>query len=229
MAACFLLAAGVLSALVHREESGRGQHVETSLYQGVLAYTTQIWQEHEKASAAFRTMMGKTYPPGVHQYSLYECEDGEWIHAATMNGLTPTRSPEDILGLDPVDPLALYNDPEARARHEEELKEAYRPRSRDELVAEFHEARLGAEAVIPMADVFSHPQFVANGMAVAVEDHELGPTTQVGLPAVLAATPGAVQGPQPAVGEHSREVLRETGHTDAEIDALVAASVVEEA
>ncbi len=100
MAACFLLAAGVLSALIHREESGRGQHVQTSLYQGVFAYTTMIWQEHEQADAAFRAMMAKTYPPGVHQVSLYECADGEWIHAATMNGRTPTRSVEEILGVE---------------------------------------------------------------------------------------------------------------------------------
>jgi len=56
MAACFLVASGVLAALVRREETGTGQHVRTSLYQGVLAYTTQIWQEHERATASFRAM-----------------------------------------------------------------------------------------------------------------------------------------------------------------------------
>ena len=54
MAACFLLATGVLSALIHRESTGRGQHVQTSLcIKGILAYTTQIWQEHERAPAGF--------------------------------------------------------------------------------------------------------------------------------------------------------------------------------
>ena len=153
--------------------------------------------------------MAKTYPPGIHQTSLFECADGEWIHAATMNGLTPTRTPEEILGLDPVDPRALYADPELRARHEARLRAAYLQRRRDELIEEFHEAGLGAEAVGPMAEVFSHPQFVANGMAATVEDPELGPTTQVGVPAVLRGTPGAIQGGQPRAGAHSREVLAE--------------------
>ncbi len=229
MAACFLLATGVLSALVHREESGRGQHVQTSLYQGVLAYTTQIWQEVERAPAGYRSVMAKTYPPGVHQPSLFECAGGEWIHAATMNGMTPTRTPEEILGLDPVDQRAIHADPELRARHDARLREAYRERSREELIEAFHEAGLGAEAVAPMAEVFSHPQFVANKMAATVEDHELGRTTQVGVPAVLAATPGAIQGGQPRVGEHSREVLLAAGYTDGEVDAMVEAGVVEEA
>ena len=229
MAACFLLATGVLSALIYREESGRGQHVETSLYQGVLAYTTMIWQEHEHANAAYRSTMAKTYPPGVHQLSIYECANGEWIHAATMNGMTPTSSQEEILGLEPVDMRKIYFDPALRAEHDARLRAAYITRDRDELVEAFHAANLGAEPVTPMADVFTHPQFIANGLAATVEDPEFGPTTQVGLPAILLGTPGAIQGGQPKVGEHSREVLGEVGYDTNEIDALIASGAVEEA
>jgi crotonobetainyl-CoA:carnitine CoA-transferase CaiB-like acyl-CoA transferase len=228
MAACFLLASGVLSALIRRESTGRGQHVQTSLYQGVLAYTTQIWQEHEKAPAGFRSIMAKTYPPGIHQTSLFECADGEWIHAATMNGRASTRTPEDILGLPSVDPRALYTDTALRASHEARLRDAYAQRSRDELVAAFHEAGLGAEAVVPMAEVFSHPQFLANDMAATVEDPELGSTTQVGVPAILRGTPGAIQGGQPVAGAHSREVLAEAGYGATEIDKLLRAGILED-
>jgi crotonobetainyl-CoA:carnitine CoA-transferase CaiB-like acyl-CoA transferase len=228
MAACFLLASGVLSALVHREATGRGQHVRTSLYQGVLAYTTQIWQEHERAPAGFRSTMAKTYPPGIHQTSLFECADGEWIHAATMNGRTATRTPEDILGLDPVDQRALYADPGLRASHEARVRVAYRQRHRDELIAEFHQAGLGAEAVTPMAAVFDHPQFIANGMAATVEDPELGRTTQVGVPTVLRGTPGAIQGGQPRAGAHTRAVLADAGYDAAAIDGLLQAGVAED-
>jgi crotonobetainyl-CoA:carnitine CoA-transferase CaiB-like acyl-CoA transferase len=227
MAACFLLAAGVLSALIHREANGHGQHVQTSLYQGVLAYTTQIWQEHERAPDGFRKILAKTHPPGVHQMSLFECAGGEWIHAATMNGLSPTRTPEEILGLDPVDARAVYADPELRERHEARLRAAYARRSRRELVEAFHEARLGAEPVVPMSEAFSHPQFVANGMAATVDDSELGSTTQVGVPAVLQRTPGAIRGGQPRPGAHSVEVLEEAGYSDTDIDRLLRVGVVE--
>ena len=79
-----------------------------------------------------------------------------------------------------------------------------------------------------MAEVFGHPQFVANGLAATVEDPELGSTTQVGVPAVLRGTPGGIQGGQPRVGAHSREVLAEAGYAGAEIDRLLAAGIVEE-
>jgi crotonobetainyl-CoA:carnitine CoA-transferase CaiB-like acyl-CoA transferase len=145
-----------------------------------------------------------------------------------MNGLTPTRTPEEILGLDPVDPRALYADPELRASHEVRLRAAYVQRRRAELIEEFHEAGLGAEAVVPMAEVFSHPQFVTNGMAATVEDPELGLTTQVGVPAVLRGTPGAIQSGQPRAGAHSREVLAEANYSAADIGRLLGAGIVED-
>lgn len=79
----------------------------------------------------------------------------------------------------------------------------------------------------PMAEVFTHPQFVANGMAATVEDPELGSTTQIGVPVVLSRTPGAIQGGQPLAGAHSREVLAEAGYSDTEIDLLVDRGIVE--
>jgi crotonobetainyl-CoA:carnitine CoA-transferase CaiB-like acyl-CoA transferase len=226
MGACFLVASGVLAALVQRESSGRGQHVETSLHQGVLAYTTQIWQAHERAGAGFMTMMQKSYPPGIHQSSVYECADGEWIHAATMSGRTPTRTMEDILGLEPVDMAELFRDESRRAAHDARLREAFRTRSRDSLIEAFHAAGLGAEAVAPMAAAFEHPQFVANGMTVTVDDKELGVTTQVGPPVMFRRTPAEVQGGQPLPGEHSRELLTESGLAPDDIDKLIAAGIV---
>ena len=226
LGASFLAAIGVLAALLAREESGRGQHVGTSLYQGVLAFTTQIWQQLETAASGFRSILAKTFPPGIHQGSLYECAGGKWVHAATMNGRTPTRSLDEVLGLTDVDGARLFSDPGYRATHEERRRQAFLKWERDALIAELHAAGLGAEAVVPMTDAFSHPQFVANGMAVLVEDPELGSTTQVGVPVVLAATPGGVVAGQPRAGEHTRAVLADAGLPAAEIDRLEQLGVV---
>ena len=71
-------------------------------------------------------------------------------------------------------------------------------------------------------------QFVANGMTAIVTDAERGATTQIGVPAVLDRTPGAIQSGQPRVGEHSRDVLSGAGYSEAEIDGLVQRGVVGE-
>ncbi len=62
MAAMFLVPTGILAALVAREETGRGQHVRTSLFQGALLFTTQIWTQVENSRADFFGTMVKSYP-----------------------------------------------------------------------------------------------------------------------------------------------------------------------
>jgi formyl-CoA transferase len=62
-----------------------------------------------------------------------------------------------------------------------------------------------------------HPQLAANDMVVTVDDPVLGSTTQIGVPIHLRGTPGAIQGPQPAPGQHSHEIWSQLGYRDDEI------------
>lgn len=224
MGAAFLIPSGILSALIARETTGRGQHVRTSLFQGALLYTTQIWQHVEKAPAAFHDLMGKSYPPGVHQQMLFECADGEWVHTSVMSGLTPTESQDHLLGLDdapdPYEFMALP--PEERQAFTDRRREGYKTHQRAELVANFQAHNHAIEAVITMEEALGstgapHPQLVANGMVATVEDPELGTTTQIGVPINLHTTPGAIQGPQPLPGAQNREILGGLGYSDAEL------------
>jgi crotonobetainyl-CoA:carnitine CoA-transferase CaiB-like acyl-CoA transferase len=227
MGACFLIPTGILTALVAREETGRGQHVTTSLYQGALLYTTQVWQHVEKASADFHELMGKTYPPGIHQQMLFEVANGEWVHSSVMSGLTPKASQDELLGLEnPPDPLTfLTMAPEAREKFTAGRREAYKKHQRDELVQTFQDNNHAIEAVITMEEALGaggrpHPQLVANGMVAEIDDPELGATTQIGVPINLLGTPGGIQGPQPLPGEHNIEIFGILGYSDAEIAAF---------
>jgi crotonobetainyl-CoA:carnitine CoA-transferase CaiB-like acyl-CoA transferase len=227
MGAMFLIPTGILAALVSREETGRGQHVTTSLYQGAMLYTTQVWQHVEKAPAAFHDLMGKTYPPGIHQQMLFEVADGKWVHSSVMSGLTPTASQDELLGLeDPPDPLTfLTMAPEEREKFTAGRRTAYLGHDRDTLVAEFQANNHAIEAVITMEEALGagghpHPQLVANGMVAEIDDPELGATTQIGVPINLLGTPGAIQGPQPLPGEHNIEIFGLLGYSDAEIAAF---------
>jgi crotonobetainyl-CoA:carnitine CoA-transferase CaiB-like acyl-CoA transferase len=228
MGACFLVATGALAALVARETTGRGQHVTTSLFQGALLYTTQIWQHVERAPASFHELMAKTYPPGIHQQMVFECKDGEWVHVSVMSGLTPTKSQDEILGLDDApDPFTFMALPaDEREAINERRREKFKEWGRDDLVAAFQEHNHAAEAIIRPEEMFHHPQLRANDMVATVVDPDLGPTTQIGVPIHLCGTPGAVTGPQPRVGEHNDELLRELGYSDGEIERLATTGAV---
>jgi crotonobetainyl-CoA:carnitine CoA-transferase CaiB-like acyl-CoA transferase len=227
MGTAFLIPSGILAALIAREETGRGQHVRTSLFQGALLYTTQIWQHVEKAPAAFHDLMGKTYPPGVHQQFLFECANGEWVHTSVMSGLTPTESQDQLLGLDDApEPFAFMAlPPEEREAFTARRRDAYREHERAELVANFQAHNHAIEAVITAEEALGagghpHPQLVANGMVATVDDPELGRTTQIGVPINLHGTPGEIRGPQPLPGQHNREIFGGLGYSDAELVAI---------
>jgi crotonobetainyl-CoA:carnitine CoA-transferase CaiB-like acyl-CoA transferase len=92
-------------------------------------------------------------------------------------------------------------------------RDAFKGRKRDELVDEFRANNIAVEPIITMEEALAqpHPQLDANGMVVTVDDPDLGPLLQVGVPINLFGTPGEIRGPQPRVGEHNTEVWGEVG------------------
>jgi len=202
---------GILAALLAREETGRGQHVSTSLLQGAFLYTTQIWQHVEKADAAFHDLMGKSYPPGVHQGMIFECAEREYVHLSVMSGLPQTKTLDEILDVEPPPPEEL----EGKLPLEQQLlmnsrrRDAFLQWKADDLVDELRAHGHAVEKVVAPEDQYAHPQLIANDMVATVDDPDLGPTTQMGVPIHLLGTPGAIRGPQPRVGEHTDEVLAE--------------------
>lgn len=209
MGAAFLVAAGALAALSARERTGRGQHVETSLFQGALLYTTQLYQDVEKPGPGYHELMAKTYPPGIHQTMLFECAAGGWVHISVMSGLPPLKTLDEVVGLeDAPDILTLMGlSPDERAALDVRRRQRMRSWDAAEMVEELRRANHAAEVVVPAQAVLSHVQTIANGTVTTVDDPDVGPTRQMGVPIHLLGTPGAVRGPQPRVGEHTAEVL----------------------
>jgi crotonobetainyl-CoA:carnitine CoA-transferase CaiB-like acyl-CoA transferase len=209
MGALFLVASGATAALVARERTGEGQHVRTSLLQGALLYTTQIWQYGSAAPGSYHEMMSKSYPPGIHQQMIFECANGQWLHWSVMSGLTPTKSIDDVLGLeDAPDPFTFMVMP---AEEREQVNQARRKKflewDRDALTAELRAHNHAAEPIIPMDEAYAHEQLIANGMVATVDDPTVGTTTQIGVPIHMLGTPGAIVGPQPQPGEHNDDIL----------------------
>ena len=101
-----------------------------------------------------------------------------------------------------------------------EQEEVFAQRTRDEWVALLDAGGIPCGPILNMAETFAHPQIQAREMSVEVEHPRAGRTRVLGFPPKLSETPVGVRTPAPFLGEHTDEVLREFGKTDAEIRGL---------
>ena len=222
-----LAVGGILAAYVHKLKTGQGQIVDTSLMEAALQQT--YWQ----AAIYFATGESPGPTGSAHvltaPYQAFRARDG-WINIGGANQANWERIAE-VLGHPEWrdDPRFATNS--ARMENLDALvalmDAVLVKRSKAEWLAAFDAAGVPAGPVHSLGEALTHPQTLARGMVVDLEHPEAGAMRALGSPLHFSSTPTRIDRPAPLLGEHTREVLRESGYTDAEVDAFAAARVVE--
>ncbi len=201
--AALLAAVGISAALRAREVTGSGQRVETSLAQGSLLWTTQIWKRASRPTAALSAMWeNKDLGPTP----CFEDSEGQWFHPM-VNGVSVALAhlgrPPDELDVATI----MTGDRASRQEFFEQARDLFKQRPRDEWVALFEEHEIPCQPVQPPGPVFEHPQVVHTGAVTTVEVPGMGPVVQLGHTYHLEHHPDVVQGPPPSVDQHRGEIL----------------------
>ena len=100
-------------------------------------------------------------------------------------------------------------------------------RTKAEWIRAFDAAGVPVGPVHSLGEALSHPQTLSRAMVVDLVHPEAGETRALGCPLHFSATPTRIDRPAPLLGEHTREVLRECGYTESEIESFIADGVVE--
>jgi crotonobetainyl-CoA:carnitine CoA-transferase CaiB-like acyl-CoA transferase len=87
-------------------------------------------------------------------------------------------------------------------------------------------AGVPAGPVLDVKQMHEDPQVLARDMVVEVQHSRLGAVKTIGAPVKFSHTPGAVARGAPTLGEHTRDILRECGYSDHDIDELAQIGVV---
>ncbi len=221
-----LAVSGIAAAYVHKLKTGQGQVVDTSLMEAALQQT--YWQ------AAIYFATGKSPGPtgSAHvltaPYQAFRARDG-WINIGGANQANWERIAE-VLGHPEWcdDPRFATNS--ARMANLDALvalmDAVLVARTKDEWLRAFDAAGVPVGPVHSLGEALTHPQTLARGMVLDLVHPEAGATRALGCPLHFSATPTRVDRPAPLLGEHTREVLREFGYSDPEIDALISEGVV---
>ncbi len=249
-------AMGICAALFHRERTGRGQYVETSLLQAALAVqgtrvsrlpvidavTTDValarmrevqaaggsYREQIEARGSLFDTMGRA--AARLWYGGYAVKDGGVI----LGALTPLNRDQmrRAVGIDDdpsADPEFNSMDPESRKLVDATLarmRAIMLTKTMDEWVEIFNREGAPISKVNFPEDVADDPQVAAMGYMLELEHELTGPERMVGPVVFMSDTPTGSTRPSPPLGRHTDEVLREHGLSDAEIAGLRACGAV---
>ena len=217
---------GILGALYERERSGAGQKVDVAMLDAVLS----LFADVAANTLTLGTVYGKygSGHPDLCPYQAFRAKDGDFIVACLTNAfwkrLAVAIGREDLL----THPHFETN--RARVEHREEVVETlgavFATREVEHWIRVIEENDIPTCRVNRLDEILAHPQIDANGAVVERPHPTLGRMRTLTPTVKLGATPSAVERTAPRLGEHTREVLRDAGLGEEEIEALFAEKAI---
>ncbi|XVV08556.1 CaiB/BaiF CoA transferase family protein [Actinoplanes sp. CA-131856] len=198
---------GTLTAIHHRTRTGRGQIVDSAIYEAVLAMMESLLPEWAVAGYQ-RERTGATLP-NVSPSNVYPTGDGDLILIAanqdSVFGRLVTVMEQPGLATDP-----RYATHGARGAAMAELDtliaEWTSTRKAEDLLTALHAAGVPAGRIFRARDMFADPHFAARQAIVTVPHPDFGELPMQNATPRLSETPGQVRSAGPALGEHNDEI-----------------------
>ncbi|MBX5464745.1 MAG: CoA transferase [Clostridia bacterium] len=226
LAAGMWAAFAIVVALYERQRSGEGQYLDVSLLDGQIAWLTYA------AGAYFATgrdpeRLGSAHPTIV-PYQPFATTDGHIMVAVGNDRLWRAFCEAAELPELAADPRFATNP--ARVEHRAELvpilAARLATRSSAEWTERFDRAGVPSGPILGVGEALAHPQVRAREMVVEVEHPVAGRLRMTGLPVKFSRTPGRIALAPPLLGQQTREILREAGFDEAEMERLQEAGAI---
>jgi len=197
----------ILAALVARNRTGRGQHVEVCLYDSGLAMLINVASNYLVSGKDARRFGNghpsivpyTTYPAADGLIAVAVGNDGQFVRFAETVGRPEwardsrfARNPDRVTNREALDDLiaqAMKREPSAT------------------WIEKLRAAGVPCGPINSVADALNDPHTLARGMVRTVKHPKVGDLRMVGIPFRLSATPEAIRRAPPLLGQHTEEVL----------------------
>ena len=214
---------GILAALHHRTRTGRGQKVEVDLLRALLAHQMQEFVTILNTGRRFeRPKSGIAHPGMPAPFGTYRTADG-FLNIA-MNPFPTLCEALDAPELLKFNDAAVLFD--KRDEVHAAIEELTTERTTEHWIKRMLAFDLWCGEVVDQAKVPDDPQVRHMDAFTSIDHPLIGEIQTVNVPITFSETPGAVTRHPPSVGEHTREILRELGRSEVEIDRLFATGAV---
>ncbi len=227
MSAPWAMCYGITLALMHREKTGEGQEVSTSLLQMSMAMQVVdlVRADSEVASGG---ESGEDYA-NQPLYLPYRCSDDEWVNIVVISDKEFQGLCEALDITHVLDDLR-FSTPLGRIRHGDVLYQVlagvFSTRPMGQWLKTLEEHDVPCAPVLNRSEVFNSPQVKANGFMAEAEYPGVGRAVMIDAPVRLGRMPGRVGERAPLLGEHTEEVLRSLGYSEERIKELKGSGVV---
>jgi crotonobetainyl-CoA:carnitine CoA-transferase CaiB-like acyl-CoA transferase len=220
LSAGLFCAVAILSAVIARDRTGRGQRIDTSLFECALALS--VWETAELwATGRVPEALGSAHRLTA-PYQALRTRDGH-ITVGGNNERLWQKLCEAVGRPDLVEDPRFANNDERMAHRPElvaKLESALAARGTDAWVAALSEAGVPCGPIHDYRQVFEDEHTRAREMEVRLEHPVEGEIRALGIPVKMSDTPGSIRHAAPLLGEHTAEVLVEAGFTAEEVKAL---------
>jgi len=220
-------AMGAMAALMQREQTGKGQAVQSALFENNIFLVAQHMLQFAVTGKAAAPMPERISPWGI--YDVFSVLEGEQIFLAVV-GDSQWKIFCEAFGFADwfADPRLTTNNDRVLARDwmVPLLRERLAGHSAEALAAVFEKNGLPFAPITDPQDLFSDPHLIATGGLAPMTLPDGRETASPLLPITLdGQRPGLRLNP-PKLGEHGRELLESLGYSAQEVDDLVQAGIV---
>lgn len=209
----------ILSAVIGRQASGRGQYIDVSLFETALALS--VWETAEYWGTGETPVPIGSANRMSAPYQAFRASDRYFVLGAANQKLWTAlceviERPELVARPEYADNVARIRNKVALAA---ELEAAFAHAPADHWVAALLEKGVPAAPILDYAEALDSEQAKAREMVLEVTHPVEGTTRTLGFPAKMSGTPQSIRRPAPLLGEHTAQVLGELGFDTRRVEA----------
>ena len=225
----FTAAAGAMCAIYHRKRTGKGQHVDSSLWLSMISMIRPSMGvfTHDTTTAPYGVRIRTRAKLGVQW--VYPCADG-WVSFSPITDRF-WQGTKVVMGNPEWAESEMFESLVARATNydaiEAGLIDWLSSQKREEVFQKAQAEHVPCFPVYSPREVAENPQYKARDFFVSHEHPAAREVRMPGAPCMFSATPWRLRSPAPMLGQHNSEILsRRLGMSDETLEQLAAEGTI---